>query len=920
MSKTCALFMALFVLFGGCTSQHKSKEQLLNEGAKLMQSKDPRSAIILFKNALEKDQNYFDARFQLAKAYYAVGKLDAAEKELQKVRRQNPSSQDVQIELARVMAYTNRPDEALKELSAYLGDDAANCDALEIAGWAHAVKEDYAGAVSLLNKAISACGDRTSPALSLARVSAARGNAQSAETLIAQVLAKEPENRGALYLLADIQTRRKDTAAAIKTLDRIIQANHDEVEAQYRKGLLYVESGDYDSALVIAQDVVKQYPKRPEGHRLQGFILFYKKQYGEAIGVLQKSLLMQPNSGTYYILGLSFYYRDEAEQAMTQFQKALEINPSLVRARVHLAQLLLNKKRVDDAVTEAKKVLAQEEDNAFAHNILGSAYLMKGNNGEGIAELNKALALDPTLRDAHVKKGLVAIKQGRGQEAESELAAAVRLKPEAQDTRRILALYYINHQETAKAIEVLKKGLQGGSTDAITYYLMAESYLQQNNINEAKAHFIKAKESDPKYDLAYINLASIYFIQGKQEQGFQELRSLLEQSPNNVQALLMLASYLEIYGNENEARKTFLRAAETGKTEGIISAAQYLFRTDDMAKALKVLGDGISRSSADLGLYETKGQLLVASKKFKEALTVFEIIERRDPQRGFGYLVDTYLAMGENAKALEKVRAEIKKDPTNQSLRAELSKIYFRMGNKTDAVENAREIIRKNPESPIGFLALATVYQSDKELDRGIETLKSASKTKSPSVPFMLGHLYGLKKNYSAALEQYRKAENMKTASDQIHFQMGSVLYGMGRKKEAEAEYQMALRLSPGNAMALNNLAYLYAEDNKSLSQALLYATRAFVLAPKNDFIRDTLGYVLVKNGKVEQGVKMLKKASEGSPNNPNILYHLALAYKEKGDSAQAMENLQKALALGDFSEAHDAKSLMEKIKKNERS
>jgi cytochrome c-type biogenesis protein CcmH/NrfG len=62
--------------------------------------------------------------------------------------------------------------------------------------------------------------------------------------------------------------------------------------------------------------------------------------------------------------------------------------------------------------------------------------------------------------------------------------------------------------------------------------------------------------------------------------------------------------------------------------------------------------------------------------------------------------------------------------------------------------------------------------------------------------------------------------------------------------------------------------------------------------------------------------MSMLRKASESSPKNPSILYHLALGYKERGDSAKAVEQLQKALELGDFPEARDAKALLEKIKK----
>ncbi len=913
--------MILIILLCGCTDKHTSKEQLVNDGIKLVQDKNPRGAIILFKNALEKDQNYFEARFQLAKAYTAVGNMAEAEKELQKVRRQDPSSRDVQIEIARVMVHTNRPDEALKELSSYLGDNAADCDALEIAGWAQALKEDNIAAVMLLKKAVAMCGaSNVSPALSLATVYVAMGNVPDAEIQLAQVLSKEPENRNALFLLAGIQTRRKDGAAALKTLDRIIQANPRDIEALYRKGLLYIKINDFDNALALSTSILKLSQDWPEGHRLQGFALFFKKQYGDAITPLQRSLLQQPNAGTYYILGLAHYYRNEVEQAINQFQKALDLQPAFTRARVHLALVLLNKKMADEAIREAKKVLSQDDEDALAHNIVGSAYLLKGNYSEGLAELNRALELDPSLADVHIKKGLVAMKQGMSQEAESELAAAVRLKPEAPDARRLLALYYLNHNEPVNAIEVLKKGMQGGSSDAVSYYLIAESYLRQNDVKSATTYYMKAKDVDPKYDLAYLRLASIYVMQDKQEQGVQELRKLVEHSPDNVQALLVLASFAEVNGEENEARKSYLRAADTRKTDGIIAAARYLQRTNDTEQALKVLNEGIGRSPADIGLLEVKGSILLANKKFKDVLAVAETIERLNPQVGFAYTVNTYIIMGEPARALEKVQAEIRKYPANPGLRAALTRIYLSMGNSTEAEENAREIIRKDPDSPVGYLTLALAYQNSNEIDKGIEVLRNANKRNDASLAFMLGDLYSIKKNYALALEQYRKAEKAAPGSDQVLFRKGTILHAMGEKKEAEAEYQKLLRLSPNHAMALNNLAYLYLEENRGLPQALRYATRAFMLAPQDDAIRDTLGYVLLKNGRIDQATRMLKKASESSPKNPSFLYHLALAYKANGDSSKAMENLQKALAIGEFPEAQDAKALLEKIRNNGKS
>jgi tetratricopeptide (TPR) repeat protein len=310
---------------------------------------------------------------------------------------------------------------------------------------------------------------------------------------------------------------------------------------------------------------------------------------------------------------------------------------------VHLALLFLNKKRIDEAIKEARKVLAQDDENALAHNIVGSAYLLKGNHAEGLAELNRALELDPSLADVHIKKGLVAIKRGKSQEAESELAAAVRLKPEAQDTRRILALYYLNHNEPKKAIDVLKESIQSGHPDAVSYYLIGDAYLAQQKVNEATTYFVKAKEVDPKYDLAYLKLASIYFMHDKQEQAVQELRSLVDHSPDNVQALLQLASLAELNSDEGEARRTYLQAADTKKREGIVAAALYFQRTNDTGQALKVLNEGIHQALTEIKFYQVKGAILLANKKYKDALAVSETIERLDPQVGFAYIVNTYI-------------------------------------------------------------------------------------------------------------------------------------------------------------------------------------------------------------------------------------------------------------------------------------
>lgn len=81
MYKMVSVAVPVVLLFaGGCTGRHKTKEAFFSEGMKHLEANNPGSAIIFFKDALERDQNYFDARFQLARAYSVIGKYDAAVK------------------------------------------------------------------------------------------------------------------------------------------------------------------------------------------------------------------------------------------------------------------------------------------------------------------------------------------------------------------------------------------------------------------------------------------------------------------------------------------------------------------------------------------------------------------------------------------------------------------------------------------------------------------------------------------------------------------------------------------------------------------------------------------------------------------------------------------------------------------------
>ena len=146
-------------------------------------------------------------------------------------------------------------------------------------------------------------------------------------------------------------------------------------------------------------------------------------------------------------------------------------------------------------------------------------------------------------------------------------------------------------------------------------------------------------------------------------------------------------------------------------------------------------------------------------------------------------------------------------------------------------------------------------------------------------------------------------------------FALGTLYDRTGKKKEAAKTYRQVLEKSENYVPALNNLAFLYAEVHGSEKDALRLADKAYGLAPGDASVMDTLGYSLLKNGKVEEATKALEKAVTLMPNNPSVRYHLALAYKQGGKNSESKKQIELALSKKDFSEAVYARKVLVELK-----
>ena len=126
---------------------------------------------------------------------------------------------------------------------------------------------------------------------------------------------------------------------------------------------------------------------------------------------------------------------------------------------------------------------------------------------------------------------------------------------------------------------------------------------------------------------------------------------------------------------------------------------------------------------------------------------------------------------------------------------------------------------------------------------------------------------------------------------------LGMLYEELNQKDKAKQYYEKALTLDSGDPLALNNLAYLIAENNGDLNEALSYAQRAKQRLPTFTEITDTLGWIYMKKNLTDSAIDSFKALVVQAPQNPIYHYHYAMALNQKGDRDSARKECQAALA-----------------------
>lgn len=147
---------------------------------------------------------------------------------------------------------------------------------------------------------------------------------------------------------------------------------------------------------------------------------------------------------------------------------------------------------------------------------------------------------------------------------------------------------------------------------------------------------------------------------------------------------------------------------------------------------------------------------------------------------------------------------------------------------------------------------------------------------------------------HTAELE-LKKALQMRHEFYEGHYHLATVYYSLSDLVKAAKHYEKAIELNPNAAEALNNLAYLYAEQNINAKRSLELAEKANALEPNNASYLDTLGWAHYRVKNYKTALNHLLKANDLAPGQGEILLHIGRLYLDCDKFNPALRYLKEA-------------------------
>lgn len=569
--------------------------------------------------------------------------------------------------------------------------------------------------------------------------------------------------------------------------------------------------------------------------------------------------------------------------AERDYKAALAADPGFAELHMNLGLLYQIQDRQAEAMTEFERALKLQPRLAGANFFLGVDYCKSGAAAKAIPYLTAAAKEEPDRKEIWMWLASADQMAMRTEARTDTLQHALKLFPDDIDVQYELGTAYEKLGQAA-VLEIEKKDPPSFRAEQ----LLGESYAASSEWPVAVLHFQNAIALAPTAQCLHAELGEVHLHAGNWQAAQQAFDEEFRLNPRSVRALSRRGEVELVQKNTAAALQDWTQAmaidsAQLSRILGIGSQQATLAASEQLPDATRT---DLAALAPQLRAQDTPASRFA--------------LEFVDAQTGESAQADAPAAAPSDTarctQALLRRELEAGNESTAASCSPELARLHLAPDLRTRAAAALFDA-GKYQES-LAILAVASLRESRSADDlywraRSYEQLSaevflkmSQTAPDSYRVHQLSGDMADAKGDDAKAIEEYRAAVAQRPSLAELHYALGHLLWKDLKVSDARAELLEVLKLDPRHAGALEDMGDTYLLEHQP-DAALPYLTKALESDAQNPALHRDLGTAYFDNRSYDKAEAEFKIALP-SDHDGSVHYKLARLYQVEGEKDKA--------------------------------
>ncbi|HEY3988335.1 MAG TPA: tetratricopeptide repeat protein [Acidobacteriaceae bacterium] len=535
------------------------------------------------------------------------------------------------------------------------------------------------------------------------------GDLERARHSFAEVVRLEPkipEGHAALGSVLLNLGRPQEAAAELK---RGLALKPHDADMEMNLALAEVREGQSAEALPLLKGLAAEgNALPPEVEIAYAQALTEAGQRPVALEHLRAAVAAVPESATLHdAMGSLLAQEQQWTAAQTEFARAVELDPKMVAARLHLATVLMRLNQPAEAAATLEAAHAEQPQDVGVLNELALSYTAQGSYDKALSLAEEAMRLAPESVTAAYQAALALQGLGREREAIPLFARVVEADPRNADALTNYALALVQQGHAKEAIPLYTRAVALTPENPVVHEDFGVAYLQQSDIDDAIREFETGLKLDNDSQQLHYNLGLAYKLKDDTAHAIPELEVAARLDPSSPDPAYTLGILYMQAGRFSDAeaqlRHTLELRPQNGDAWAVLGS---VYKQDNkLAEAADTLRHAIALLPNQPGPHITlasvladQGQKQEAAAERKQAAELTRVAVNRQRATFATNTGNMLLAKGQVADAIDRYQEAVASDPGYADAHTGLAAALARQGRTAEAAaERAKAAALERP-------------------------------------------------------------------------------------------------------------------------------------------------------------------------------------------------------------------------------